>query len=151
MALDPNEVLVSGNAYIAPPPVIARLVATKKIASGTGVLAELTPLWWDSSADSSTGAYKPWIRTKTIDAFLFQEAAGNKGLTLISGSTQLANVLFAGDLRRVDLPAAILLDPDVGAAETFVAGATEADLDAALIGSGLRAKDLYIQGLANFH
>lgn len=138
MPQSPNENVLGPSAeHVAPLAVVPTEVRSVNFSTGTGTIPELSPVYWDSVS----GGWKPWVKTKAIEAFLYQGIPGNVGLTLSATDKVLANVLWGGTIRRQDLPAAATLD----------ATATEADLDADLVAnSGVRLRNFTIQNLVNF-
>lgn len=137
MAQDPNQNFVTGAGYPIIKQVIAKAVRSVNFAvnAAAPLLAELTPV-----TATTPGDWVVWEKGAQIDGFVFTQDP--VGLQLSATNKVLGNILWAGTIRRSELPTAVSID----------AAAVEADLDAALLlaASDMRKRDYTIQGLPNF-
>lgn len=129
MAYTANEQVTSVTGSRTPR-VLPKLVQAKTLASGSGTIAPLSPM----AFNTSTGKWVPWATggangTGTISALMGLESA-----TLDGSNDILANLIMAGEVHFDDIP---------------VVGGTLAQLKTAVI-SDLRSRGFYIQGLADW-
>lgn len=126
MALDPNE-LFSSTTDPAKLRVDANRIAPKKFGTGSGTLAGLTPVAYNTSSNEwvvwATGGANG---TGTISGFVWPD-----DIVLDASDEVLGNVLLEGTVHFDDI---------------VVTGGTEAQLKTALR-DGPRALGLHIQGL----
>lgn len=127
MALNPNELFSSASeaAKLRVEPIT---IQPKKFASGSGTLAALTPVAYNTS----TNMWVVWTNggangTGTISGFVWPDA-----VVLDSDEEVLGNILLEGKIHHDDIP--------------VPSGETQNNLDAALR-SGPRALGLIVQGL----
>lgn len=98
MAYDPNEQFASSTGSTKPSVANSR-IQPKTFASGTDLLAVLTPVAYNTS----TNQWVVWTNggangTGTIRGFVWEDE-----VQLVSGSEVLGNVLIAGDLNYDDI------------------------------------------------
>lgn len=127
MALNPNELFAS-NTVSALKRVEAKTIQPKTFASGSGTLAQLTPI----AFNTSTGFWVPWTDggangTGTISGFVWPDE-----VVLDSDDEVMGNVLLEGKVHYDDI--------------ALPSGETEANLKTALR-DGPRGLGLIIQGL----
>lgn len=130
MALNPNEQFAS-NSVDAKLRVEAHTIQPKKFGSGSGTLAVLTPI----AFNTSTNVWVVWTNggangTGTIGGFVWSD-----DVVLDSDEEVLGNVLLEGKIHYDDI--------------VLPGGELEADLQTALR-SGLRDKGIIVQGLTQF-
>lgn len=130
MALNPNEQFAS-NSVNAKLRVEAHTIQPKKFGSGSGTLAVLTPI----AFNTSTNVWVVWTNggangTGTISGFVWSD-----DVVLDSDEEVLGNVLLEGKIHYDDI--------------VLPGGELEADLQTALR-SGLRDKGIIVQGLTQF-
>lgn len=131
MAYDSNEQFVENDGKGSSPRAQGLLKAAT-LAGGTGEIAALTPMAFNTStehwvvwdADGSNG-------TNSIKAFM-----GPDGHTLVSGAETIAQLYFDGVIHRDDIP-------------IVAANYNQSQLDAALA-STVRSLGFNIQGIADF-
>ena len=127
MALNANEQFAS-TSVDAKLRVEALTIQPKKFAAGSGTLAQLTPV----AFNTSTNQWVVWATggangTGTISGFVWADE-----ITLNASDEVLGNVLLQGKVHYDDI---------------VVTGGTEGQLQTALRVAGLREKGIIIQGL----
>jgi hypothetical protein len=132
MAYDANELFQSQAGVGSGLRAQATSVQPKTLAGGTGTVAKLTPL----AFNTQTGFWVIWDQdgtngTNTIQGFLWPDSH-----TLVNGSETIANVMLGGRIHVDDIP-------------VVVANYSLAQLKTALR-SGIREKGFIIEGLDAF-
>ncbi len=128
MAYDPNQLFGTYSGLPALKRVIAKTIQPKTFAAGTGTLAKLTPVVYNTS----TNQWTVWANggangTGTIKGFVWPDP-----ITLVSDKEVIGNVLIEGKIHFDDI--------------ALPTGQTAANLKTACR-SGPRDLGLFIQGL----
>ena len=105
-------------------------ILPKTLAAGSGTLARLTPVAYNTSTDK----WVAWTNggangTGTISGFL------NEEVTLDASDELIANVILTGKIHAADV--------------ALPSGESQGNLDTALKAASLREKGMIVQGLVN--